>query len=81
MAKRLLPGVLYERITAGTTSAARRLVSRTEHTGNGRFAPNGPQIPRPKQRMNPFVVLGGALATGIVLAKLIDWRAHAHPRS
>ena len=29
---------------------------------------------------NPFVVIGIAFATGIVLAKLIDWRGHAHPR-
>jgi hypothetical protein len=29
---------------------------------------------------NPFAVVGGALAGGIVLAKLIDWRSHAHPR-
>jgi hypothetical protein len=29
---------------------------------------------------NPFVIVGIAFATGIVLAKLIDWRGHAHPR-
>jgi hypothetical protein len=29
---------------------------------------------------NPFLVAGVALATGIVLAKVIDWRSHAHPR-
>jgi hypothetical protein len=29
---------------------------------------------------NPFVVIGVALVAGIVLAKIIDWRGHAHPR-
>jgi hypothetical protein len=30
---------------------------------------------------NPFAVIGGAAATGFVLAKVVDWRGHAHPRS
>lgn len=29
---------------------------------------------------SPFLVLGVAFAVGIVLAKVIDWRGHAHPR-
>jgi len=29
---------------------------------------------------SPFLVVGAALVAGIVLAKLIDWRGHAHPR-
>jgi hypothetical protein len=29
---------------------------------------------------NPFVVAGAAFAIGMLLAKLIDWRGHAHPR-
>jgi hypothetical protein len=35
---------------------------------------------RPKRGPNPFLVAGVALAAGIVLAKVIDWRGHAHPR-
>ncbi len=35
---------------------------------------------RPGRGPNPFVVAGVALAAGIVLAKVIDWRGHAHPR-
>jgi hypothetical protein len=37
---------------------------------------------RPKRRggPNPFLVLGIALAAGIGLAKLIDWRGHVPPR-
>jgi hypothetical protein len=45
-----------------------------------------PKRRRPKRRRkrgggpNPFLVAGAALAAGIVLAKVIDWRGHAHPR-
>lgn len=46
-------------------------------------APTGPQLGERRERKegpNPFVVVGAALALGITLAKLIDWRGHAHPR-
>lgn len=55
--------------------------------------PSAPQISasRPSKRRrikparrgggpNPFLVAGVALAAGIALAKVIDWRGHAHPR-
>jgi hypothetical protein len=29
---------------------------------------------------NPFVVVGAAFVAGVLLAKWIDWRGHAHPR-
>jgi hypothetical protein len=29
---------------------------------------------------SPLLIVGGALVAGIVLAKVIDWRGHAHPR-
>ena len=29
---------------------------------------------------SPVVVIGAALAVGVVLAKVLDWRSHAHPR-
>jgi hypothetical protein len=50
-----------------------------------RSAPSGPQVarPKPKQRgggLSPWVVLGAALAGGYLLAKVLDWRGHAHPR-
>jgi hypothetical protein len=52
--------------------------------GPPRSAPSGPQLPRrkPKGRRgpSPWLVLGAALAGGYLLAKAIDWRAHAHPR-
>ena len=46
---------------------------------------SGPAPPRPAKKRggggpNPLIVVGAALAAGIVLAKVIDWRGHAHPR-
>lgn len=51
---------------SGTPSPARPLTG-TRPTKSG----NGP---------GPLVIVGAALVAGIVLAKLIDWRGHAHPR-
>jgi hypothetical protein len=52
--------------------------------GEGVVAPSGPQLgkrPRGSGRgPNPFVVIGAAFAAGMVLAKVVDWRSHAHPR-
>ena len=39
-----------------------------------------PQPKKERNGPNPYLVVGGALVVGIVLAKLIDWRGHAHPR-
>ena len=49
------------------------------------IAPSGPQLSsRPKPRKSggptPWLVVGAALAAGILVAKWIDWRGHAHPR-
>ena len=46
-------------------------------------APSGPQHAPPKKPRsspNPFVVAGAAFGVGSLLAKVIDWRGHAHPR-
>ena len=52
-------------------------------------APSGPQLseskPKKKRRRGrkappPIVIVGAALAAGVLLAKVIDWRGHAHPR-
>ena len=54
--------------------------------GKPRLAPSSPQLgARPKRKPggggpNPWVVVGAALVAGVVLAKWIDWRGHAHPR-
>jgi hypothetical protein len=46
-----------------------------------RQAPSGPQLDgnQPKSGL-PWLLTGGALAAGIFIARLIDWRGHAHPR-
>jgi hypothetical protein len=50
-------------------------------------APSSPQLgPRPKKRRRggkgppPIAVVGAALVAGVLLAKVLDWRGHAHPR-
>jgi hypothetical protein len=46
-------------------------------------APTGERPEAKRKRRggpNPFVVVGVALVAGIVLAKVVDWRGHAHPR-
>jgi hypothetical protein len=54
-------------------------------------APTGPQLQPPSKPAarskparqggpNPFLVAGAALAAGVLLAKFVDWRSHAHPR-
>jgi hypothetical protein len=51
-------------------------------TARGPAAPSGPQHAPRKQGggPSPFVVAGAAFAAGTLLAKLIDWRGHAHPK-
>jgi len=61
----------------------------------GEAAPAGTPAPPPTPRrpprakkkkraknggVSPIAVVGVAFAAGIVLAKVIDWRGHAHPR-
>jgi len=51
----------------------------------GATSPSSPQLgSRPKAKKSagpsPWIIVGAALAAGIVLAKWIDWRGHAHPR-
>lgn len=57
-----------------------------EKPGEPRRAPAGPQLggrPKPpgkRKGPSPWVVLGGAIVGGYFLAKVVDWRGHAHPR-
>lgn len=52
----------------------------------GTVAPSGPQPgrrPKPRGKKSgpsPFLIVGAAFAAGILVAKIIDWRGHAHPR-
>jgi hypothetical protein len=53
--------------------------------GEGTVAPPGPQLgsrPKPpaQSKRSPWPVVGGSLGIGVLLAKVIDWRGHAHPR-
>jgi hypothetical protein len=55
-----------------------------QQPAQGTVAPSGPQLgKRPKPGgggPNPLLVVGLAFAAGIVIAKVLDWRGHAHPR-
>jgi hypothetical protein len=56
-----------------------------EQPGEPRRAPGGPQLgARPKRKSgggpSPLFVVGAALGAGVLLAKVIDWRGHGHPR-
>jgi hypothetical protein len=50
----------------------------------GAVAPSGPQLGKRRKPggrgPSPVLVVGIAFAAGIVLAKIVDWRGHAHPR-
>jgi hypothetical protein len=55
-----------------------------QEPGTDARAPSRAQLgPRPSGKTkgpNPFVVAGAAFAVGTLVAKIIDWRGHAHPR-
>ena len=57
-----------------------------QQPGRPTLAPSSPQLGKRRPRRkggggpNPWLVVGVALAAGILLAKWIDWRGHAHPR-
>lgn len=60
--------------------AARR---RHRGTPTAPRAPSGPQLSRPREPgsgPNPWLLAGGAFALGVLAARTIAWRAHAHPR-
>ena len=48
--------------------------------------PQGHRPDKPKRKRgngggpSPLLVVGAAFAAGILLAKVVDWRGHAHPR-
>ena len=78
---------LIRRMKPSLIKARARGRALTNHKpGRPRLAPSRPQLgarPKPKRDgggPNPWIVVGAALVAGIVLAKWIDWRGHAHPR-
>jgi len=53
----------------------------------GTVAPSAPSMAQLDPRRdgsrsgpNPFLVAGVAFAVGTVIAKIVDWRGHAHPK-
>jgi hypothetical protein len=46
--------------------------------GQGTLARSSPKRKRSGGGVGPLIVVGAALAAGIVLAKWIDWRGHGH---
>jgi hypothetical protein len=74
--RKLKPGLVARRIkgelpTNGTPASG------TPHPRSG---PRPGPRKRSRGGVNPLVLVGGALAVGIFLAKVLDWRSHAHPR-
>jgi len=49
-------------------------------------SPPAPKRDKPKKSKkkgggpSPLLIVGAALVAGIVIAKVVDWRGHAHPR-
>ena len=76
--RKLKPSLIKARATGGAP---------VEPAGGTRSAPSGPQLERPQRPKgqstggtSPWLVVGAALAAGYLLAKIVDWRGHAHPR-
>ena len=72
---------------AAETPVAETPVAESEPTETRAAPPPSPKPasgkkPKKKRRGGPppVVIVGAALVAGIVLAKVIDWRGHAHPR-
>ncbi len=74
---RLKPSLVAARIRGEAPA------SPSPSSGRPAAAPNPkPKKPKtPGEGPNPLLVVGGALVLGIALAKVIDWRGHAHPRA
>lgn len=51
---------------------------RGRSVGNGRA--RGSSAPAKPSTRKLIPLVGGAFAGGLVLAKIVDWRGHAHPR-
>jgi hypothetical protein len=41
---------------------------------------NSSAAARPRKQRSPLLAVAGAAAVGLALARMIDWRSHAHPR-
>jgi hypothetical protein len=73
--RKLKPSLIAARVRGNAPTNGR--------PGETPAAPSGPQLGRGRRKgggPSPWLVLGAAFALGIVLAKAVDWRGHAHPR-
>jgi hypothetical protein len=71
---------------AGLLASDPGLAHRPEHDGTSRDG-SATAVPRPVTHsrpkhngLNPWFVVGIGFALGVLAAKVIDWRSHAHPR-
>jgi hypothetical protein len=80
--RKLKPSLVAARMRGDAPTNGR--VRSNQETG-----PSNPETGRPKRNPkkrkkgngpNPFVVAGAALVAGVLVAKFVDWRGHAHPR-
>lgn len=78
--RQLKPSLIKARVKGEAPSGAEPTAS----TARRPTAPSGPQHVRQSGQKgkgaNPFAVAFASFGAGTVLAKLIDWRSHAHPR-
>jgi hypothetical protein len=72
--RRLKPSLIRARFKGEAPTGGAR--------AHGTVTPKPAKPPKPPGEggPNPWVVLGAAFVAGVVLAKVIDWRGHAHPR-
>jgi hypothetical protein len=81
--RKLKPSLIAAR-ARGSSTASSNPTSATASSEAAASAPPPQAKPKkPKKRRggpSPLVFVGAAFAIGIVAAKVLDWRGHAHPR-
>ena len=91
--RKLKPSLIAARMRAGTNGAApaeppspppapANPEPPPAASGSEPAAPPPKRDPKPKPSggPSPWLFVGAALVVGIVAAKVLDWRGHAHPR-
>ena len=84
--RKLKPSLIAARARGGNPSEPRAEEPR-DYAGPPPPPPTPEAKPKKKRKRktksggpSPILVVGAALVAGIVAAKVIDWRGHAHPR-
>ena len=76
--RKLKPSLIVKRVKGEAPT--------NQKPARGTVSPSSPQlgVRKPPKKgsggPSPWLVIGAALVAGIVLAKVVDWRGHAHPR-